>query len=364
MKYIDEYRSKKLVAEIARRIDNLVSGYSSQIVLMEVCGTHTVSIFRSGLRELLPSNIHLISGPGCPVCVTPNSYLDKAIAYAKKDDTIIVTFGDMLRVPGSCSSLVKERSKGANVEVVYSCLDALDIAYSNPQKKVIFLGIGFETTAHTLAVMLRIAKKKKIRNLFVLIGHKLIPAAMGLLVKQGNLRVDGFICPGHVSAIIGSKPYRFLVKDYHIPCVIAGFEPVDIAQAIFMLVKQIIKKSLAQVEIQYTRCVKPQGNRRAQELMRAVFRVTESDWRGLGNIPASGLRLKDEFSGFDAETNIQVETQKALENKQCICGEVLRAVKTPLDCRLFGKVCRPENPVGACMVSSEGTCAAYYKYER
>ncbi|MBL7081872.1 MAG: hydrogenase formation protein HypD [Candidatus Omnitrophica bacterium] len=362
MRYIDEYRDRGITQKLIKKMLNIVSDYSSPIVLMEVCGTHTMSIFRSGLRNYLPDNIRLISGPGCPVCVTPNSYLDKAIAYARKDDVIIVTFGDMIRVPGSSSNLEKEKSTGRQVRVVYSCLDALSIAQDNPDKKVIFLGVGFETTVPTLAATIKIAKEKKIRNFFVFSGHKVIPPAMQALVKERSPHIDGFICPGHVSTIIGSKPYEFIVRDYHVPCVIAGFEPVDVTQAIFMLAQQIVEKKSPVVEIQYSRSVKEEGNRKALDLMEEVFESEDSNWRGLGIIPESGLKIKQAFSDFDAELSIEVEVEMTKEDKGCICGAILRGIKTPLDCVLFKKQCRPENPIGACMVSSEGTCAAYFKY--
>jgi hydrogenase expression/formation protein HypD len=341
----------------------MVENYPREIVLMEVCGTHTMSISRSGLRRLLPENIRLLSGPGCPVCVTPNYYLDKAIAYARKKDVLLTTFGDMIKVPGSSSSLEKEKGERANIFVVYSPLDALKIAQNNPEKKIIFLGVGFETTAPTLAATLQIARRKKIQNFLIFSGHKLIPPAMEALLKDQELHLDGFICPGHVSTIIGSKPYEFIARDYHIPCVIAGFEPLDVVQAIFMSVQEIVEKRPPQVQIQYSRLVKEEGNKKALELMEEVFETEKSNWRGLGDIPGSGLKIKENFFAFDAEVNLPVEAEKTRENKACICGAILRGVKTPLDCSLFKKECRPENPVGACMVSSEGTCAAYFKYE-
>lgn len=363
MKYIDEYRDVGLIQKLVEKIHHMLQDYPKELVLMEVCGTHTMAIFRSGVQKLLPKNIRLLSGPGCPVCVTPNHYLDKAIAYARRDDAIITTFGDMMRVPGSSSSLEKEKSKDGDIRVVYSVMDALKIAKENPDKKVIFLGVGFETTAPTLAVTIKMAKEKNIQNFFVFSGHRLIPPAMEALVSAQELHIDGFICPGHVSTIIGSRPYEFIAAEYNISCVVTGFEPLDIVQAIFMLAQEIVEKRPPKVQIQYSRSVKEEGNLRALGLMGEVLKITDSQWRGIGDIPESGLRIEDAFSSFDAEANIEAEVEETKENKGCICGSVLRGIKTPLDCKLFRKECTPENPIGACMVSSEGTCAAYFKYQ-
>jgi len=362
MKYIDEYRDVGLVQKLMGKIHHVLQHYPKELVLMEVCGTHTMAIFRSGLQKLLPKNIRLLSGPGCPVCVTPNHYLDRAIAYARRDDVIITTFGDMMKVPGSSSSLEKEKTKDGDIRVVYSVIDALKIAKENPDKMIIFLGIGFETTAPTLAAAIKMAKEKNIQNFFVFSGHKLIPPAMEALVNAQELHVDGFICPGHVSTIIGSKPYEFIATEYNTPCIVTGFEPLDIVLAIFMLTQEIVEKRPSKVQIQYSRSVKEEGNLKALDLMEEVFEVKDSRWRGLGDIPESGLKIREEFSSFDSEVNIGVEVEETKENKGCICGLILRGIKTPLDCKLFRKECNPENPIGACMVSSEGTCAAYFKY--
>ena len=249
-----------------------------------------------------------------------------------------------------------------DIRVVYSVVDALKIAKENPDKKIIFLGIGFETTAPTLAATIKMAKERNIQNFFVFSGHKLIPPAMEALVNGQGLRIDGFICPGHVSTIIGSRPYEFIAAEYNIPCVVAGFEPLDIMQAIFMLTQEIVEKRPPKVQIQYSRSVKEEGNLKALDLMEEVFEIKDSMWRGLGDIPESGLKIREDFSSFDAEANIEVEVEETEENKGCICGPILRGIKAPLDCKLFRKECSPENPVGACMVSSEGTCAAYFKY--
>jgi len=361
MKYIDEFRNPELTKKLISKISAVVSDYRKDIKLMEVCGTHTVAISRAGLRKLFPSNLKLLSGPGCPVCVTPNDYLDRVIAYSRRKDVIIVTFGDMVKVPGSTSSLEKEKSRGADVRVVYSPLDALNIAKDNPKKKIIFLGVGFETTSPSVAATIKTAKEQNTNHFFVYCGHKVMPPAMrGLL--EDNAKIDGFICPGHVSTIIGSTPYEFISKDYDIPCVIAGFEVLDVVEGIYMLVKQIVEDEKPNVQIQYTRSVKKEGNPKAVALMYEVFEREDSNWRGLGVIPQSGLKIRKEFCDFDAFKNIKVKVEPTKENKQCICGEVLRGIKSPLECKLFGKICIPENPIGACMVSSEGACAAYYRY--
>jgi hydrogenase expression/formation protein HypD len=363
MKYVDEYRDSRLFRKITQRIHAKLEGFGGELVFMEVCGTHTMAIFRSGIKTLLPRNIRLISGPGCPVCVTPNEFLDKAIAYARMRDVIIVSFGDMLRVPASVSSLEKERAKGARVKIVYSSLDALTIARENPGKKIIFLGVGFETTTPTVAATIKLAKEQRLHNFFVLSAHKLIPPAMKVLVESDDLNIDGFICPGHVSTIIGSRPYQFIADDYNIPCVIAGFEPLDIIQSVYILTESVMDKKRASVNIQYKRSVKEAGNPAAVKVMREVFEESDSNWRGLGVIPKSGLKIQDHFKNFDAESNIEVKIDEPRENADCICANVLKGTKTPFDCKLFRTACTPENPIGACMVSSEGTCAAFYKYE-
>ena len=363
MKYIDEYRSKPIIKGLTEKINQHLSRTEQEIVLMEVCGTHTMAISRSGLRKVLSSKLRLVSGPGCPVCVTPNYYLDKAIAYARKQGIIIVTFGDMLKVPGSSSSLEKEKASGRDIRVVYSSLDGLKIAEDNPEKKIVFLGVGFETTAPTLGATIKIAKEQNIKNFFVFSGHKTMPLAMRALVSGNGININGFICPGHVSTIIGAIPYAFIPEEYNISCVITGFEPVDIAQGIYMLIENIIGPLKPRVQIQYKRTVKKEGNPKAIQLMQDVFEETDSQWRGLGDIPGSGLKIRDAYRDFDAEKNIEVKVEKTKETIEWICGEVLKGLKTPLDCRLFKKKCTPTNPVGACMVSSEGTCSAYYKYE-
>lgn len=327
---------------------------------MEVCGTHTVAIFRNGIKKMLPPNINLISGPGCPVCVTPIRNIDEIIALSRDNDFIITTFGDMIRVPGSTANLEKEKANGADIRIVYSTLDALEVARNNSSKKVVFMGVGFETTSPTIAGAILKAEKEKIDNFFVLSVAKVIPPAMQALLESGEVDIDGFICPGHVSAIIGSRPYDFIAYQYGIPSVVGGFEPLDILQAIFMLIKQI-EENKAEIEIQYQRVVKPEGNKIALEKVSRVFKVVDSEWRGIGKIPLSGLEIKEEYRQFNAR-KFNVPVEKTKEFTGCRCGEVLRGIITPSECSLFREVCTPEDPKGACMVSSEGTCAAYYKY--
>ena len=358
MKYIDEYRDGPIARELARKI-RMASSRPAR--LMEVCGTHTMSIFRHGIRSILPDHIDLVSGPGCPVCVTPMEEIDRSVKLSRMKDVVITTFGDMLRVPGSTSSLQEESGKGADVRVVYSTFDAMKAARENPGKEVVFLGIGFETTAPTVAAAIQTAKKGGLGNFSVLSAHKLLPPALDALIAGGDLEIDGFICPGHVSTIIGTAAYERIVDQYQIPCVVVGFEPVDILQGVLMLVEQI-EKGRAAVEIQYTRAVDPKGNPGALKIMEEVFEPCDSAWRGLGPIPGSGLAIKAAYGVHDAGMRFPVEVPPAKEPAGCRCAEVLRGAVRPLECGLFMKTCTPRNPVGACMVSSEGTCAAYYKY--
>ncbi|MFC1667561.1 hydrogenase formation protein HypD [Candidatus Omnitrophota bacterium] len=362
MKYIDEFRNNKIAKRISMAVFDKAVGLKP-ISLMEVCGTHTMSICKFGIRRMLPENINLVSGPGCPVCVTPKSYIDKAIGFCRISETIVTTFGDMMRVPGSYSSLLEERSEGRSVRVVYSVLDAVDIAEENPDKNVIFLGIGFETTSPTVAASLVYAKKKKVRNFFVYSGHKVILPAMRTLVEDRHVNIDGFLCPAHVSTIIGMKPYGIIAEKYKIPCVIAGFEPLDILQGILMLIEQIRSKN-RKVENQYRRVTRKSGNKKAIGLIDEVFSIKDSEWRGIGRIPKSGLSLRKEYIKFDAERAFSLPSIKTRPDTGCICGSVLKGIKTPFNCKLFAKKCTPNEPQGACMVSSEGTCAAYYRYRQ
>ena len=358
MKFVSEYRDaevgKRLVARIRRRSTRPAR-------LMEFCGGHTVSIAKHGIRQLLPPTIEMLSGPGCPVCVTANADLDKAIALARLPDVIVTTFGDMIKVPASRSSLQQAKAEGGDVRIVYSTQDALEIAQSNPSKSVVFIGIGFETTAPTVAASILQAEQQGIDNYYVLSQHKLCPPVIKALLDSGEVKLDGIVCPGHVSAVIGSHPYEFLPSEYGIACVVSGFEPLDILLCIDMLVAQI-ENGEPRVEIAYRRGVRPGGNRVALELMYKVFGVCEGNWRGIGVVPESGLKLKAEYRQYDAEHAFQIAPGEPVEPKGCICGDILRGVKTPLDCKLFRAVCNPEHPVGPCMVSSEGSCAAYYQY--
>lgn len=360
VKYLSEYRdpqvAKGLIGALHRR------SFSRGVAkLMEICGTHTVAIFRSGLRQLLPSSIQLISGPGCPVCVTANEDIDRAVWLAQQPGVIITTFGDLLRVPGSSSSLHKERSTGADVRIVYGTLDALQIARENRDRQVVFLAIGFETTAPTVAAAVRQAAAEKLTNFSLFSAHKVLPPAMKALLDAHDLQLDGFICPGHVSIVIGASAYEEIARRYHIPCVITGFEPLDILQGITMLVDQL-ENGQAEVMIQYRRAVSWNGNAAAQRLMDEVFEATGATWRGLGSIPQSGLKLRSAWRNYDATERFSMPEIQVKENPACRCGEVLRGVMSPPECSLFRKVCNPQNPMGPCMVSSEGTCGAYYQY--
>jgi hydrogenase expression/formation protein HypD len=359
MKYIDEYRDKHLVNLLVKKIRQVSE---KEIVLMEVCGGHTMSIQKFGIPSLLPENIKLVSGPGCPVCVSSRGFIDHAIALSKVQDIIITTFGDLIRVPGSYSSLEKERAAGADIRIVYSPLTAVQLAKENPEKKVVFLGIGFETTAPTSAAAVSNAKKEAVNNFFLLSSHKIMPPAMAALIDEG-VKINGYICPGHVTTITGTAIYEPIVEKYKLGCVVCGFEPVDILQTILMLVEQF-ENGNPKVEIQYKRVVKPEGNLIAQHLMNDVFELRNDWWRGLGEIPGSGLRPNEKYALYDAERMIKVEVPETVEPKGCICGEILKGLKSPNDCKLFGKGCTPDDPVGACMVSSEGSCAAFYKYAR
>jgi len=358
MRYIDEFRD----AGLARRLADKIARVSTRPVrLMEFCGGHTVAIMRNGIRQLLPPTIEMLSGPGCPVCVTDNIDIDQAIALARLPDVVITTFGDMLKVPGSYSSLQKARAEGSDIRIVYSTQDALQIARANPQKSIIFIGVGFETTAPTIAMAVVQAEKEDLRNFYVLCQLKTTPPAMRALLDLGEIKLNGILCPGHVTTVIGTGPYQAYARDYGVACVVAGFEPVDILQAVEMLVQQI-ERGEPRVEIAYTRGVRPEGNLKALELMSNVFDTAGASWRGLGEIPCSGLKLKAKYARFDAGCAFDVAVLPAREAPGCRCGEVLRGVIRPPECKLFGKTCSPENPVGPCMVSSEGSCAAYYQY--
>lgn len=358
MGYRAEFRDAHQAARLAAAIDRLAK---RPVAFMEVCGTHTVAIFRHGLRRLLLESVQLISGPGCPVCVTPAAEIDRAIAIAARPEVTLATFGDMLRVPGSRGSLQAARAAGGDVRVVYSTRDALHLAAGNPGRAVVFFGVGFETTTPTVAAALLEARQRGYENFFVLPAHKLIPPAMRALLEMGEVRIDGFLCPGHVSAIIGAAPYWFIPAEYGIPCVITGFEPLDILQGIAMLLAQVAAQRPT-VEIQYRRGVPEEGNAIARRCVAEVFEICDATWRGLGTIPESGLRLRAELAMHDATRAFPVTLPEAREAPGCLCGAVLRGVRRPDQCRLFGRTCLPEQPIGPCMVSSEGTCAAWYEY--
>ncbi|MFC1897345.1 hydrogenase formation protein HypD [Chloroflexota bacterium] len=358
MKFITEFRRSELAEGLTSQIHQKSR---TPVRFMEFCGGHTVTIFRYGIRQVLPETIDMVSGPGCPVCVTANADLDKAIALSQIPEVIIATFGDMIKVPGSRSSLQKEKASGTDVRVVYSTMDALKIAEDNPDKSVVFLGIGFETTAPTIAASVLQAKERQLKNYYILSMHKLCPPVIRVLLDSGEVKLHGLICPGHVSAIIGSHPWEFIARDYGIPCVVSGFEPVDILQCVDMLVSQI-ENGESKVEIAYRRGVRPEGNLEALKLIEQVFEPCSAKWRGVGEVADSGLKLRNEYQSFDAELAFDIDPGPTYEPKGCICGDILRGVKTPADCKLFGKACTPEYPVGPCMVSSEGSCSAYYLY--
>jgi len=361
LQYIDQFRNPELVELIVNKIHQECP--RQNLKFMEVCGGHTIAIFKYGIQKLIPNSIQLISGPGCPVCVTAIEYIDQAIALTHLPDVIITTFGDMVRVPGSKTSLQQERSSGIDVRICYSVMDALKIAQENPQKEVVFLGIGFETTAPTVAAAIKTASDQRIRNFSILSAHKTMPNAMRALLDSGEVGLNGFICPGHVSAITGIHIYDFIAEKYRIPCVVSGFEPLDILETILMLIRLVNKKQ-GEVANQYTRSVRENGNPKAREIMLEVFEESDSNWRGLGIIPGSGLRIRSKYRDFDARNRFKITPKPATEYPGCICGDILRGVKNPVDCALFGKVCHPEDPKGACMVSSEGTCATWLKYRK
>ena len=367
MKFIDEFRNpalaRRLVEQIVRetRARGTQPCASRAVRLMEFCGGHTHAIFRFGLRQMLAPHVELHSGPGCPVCVTAAADLDRAIALAEVPGVILATFGDMVRVPGERGTLQDARARGADVRIVYSPLDALQAARQNPERPVVFLGIGFETTAPTIAAALIQAETEDLPNFSVLSLHKLTPPAMRAILDAGEVALDGIVGPGHVSAVIGSDAWNFLPHEYRIPCAISGFEPLDILGAVAALVRAAVTNDPTVVNA-YGRSVSPQGNQVAQQMMDRVFEIGPAEWRGFGSVPASGLTLRETFAHRDAARLFPVEIEPAEEPPGCRCGEVLRGVIIPTACPLFQRVCSPRNPIGPCMVSSEGACAAYYKY--
>ena len=360
LKYLDEYRDPETARRLLDVLHDMDFG-DRPVRMMEICGTHTVAIFRSGLKKLLPPGIQLVSGPGCPVCVTADEDIDRAVRIARLPNVIVTTFGDLVRVPGSFSSLQEERSKGADVRIVYSSLDALEIARNNPGRQVVFLAVGFETTAPTTAAAVRQASALKISNFSVFSAHKLLPPAMHALLNAGELHLDGFLCPGHVSIIIGAAAYRAVTEQHRIPCVVTGFEPLDILRGIVVLA-DLVRSGKAETVNEYRRAVNDEGNTTARRIMDEIFEPVDSAWRGLGIIPGSGLAPRSQWAEFDALKRFDIPYIHVKEHPGCRCGEVLRGVLTPPQCGLFKKVCTPSTPRGPCMVSGEGTCGAYFRY--
>jgi len=358
--FSDNYlRNRDAIQQIARDI----RGISKKPVrLMEVCGGHTMAIHRFGLKSILPETVELLSGPGCPVCVSSQRYLDGCIALSREPDVIVATYGDLIRVPATQSSLEKERSVGGDIRIVYSVSEVITLAQQHPEKSIVFLGIGFETTSPASAYAVRRAKELGLDNFYLLSAHKVMPPALKALVDE-ELKIDGFIAPGHVSSITGTEIYRFLPQEYGKGVVVSGFEPLDLIQSIHRLVVQHeARKPL--LENQYSRVVRQEGNIKALRLLEEVFEPVDDEWRGLGMIPASGLQLRKEYASFDARQRFSLPEIPEPEPAGCICGEILKGLKTPKDCPLFATACTPGNPVGACMVSGEGSCAIVYKYNR
>ncbi|MEQ8974848.1 MAG: hydrogenase formation protein HypD [Coleofasciculus sp. C1-SOL-03] len=368
MKYVDEFRdpqkAKALLREIQTLTTQLGKTSTQPLKVMEVCGGHTHSIFKYGLEEILPDTIELIHGPGCPVCVMPRGRLDDAIAIADYPNVILTTFGDAMRVPGSQKSLLQAKAAGADIRMVYSPLDSLQIAKNNPDKEVVFFGLGFETTAPSTALTILQADAEGLQNFSMFCNHVLVIPALQALLDNPDLQLDAFIGPGHVSMVIGTEPYHFIAQQYQKPLVVSGFEPLDILQSLWMILQQLIQ-GRCEVENQYDRIVQPQGNRVALDAMNTVFEVRQKfEWRGLGDIPNSGFKIRPDYAQFDAEVKFTLPNRQVADHKACQCGEILKGVMKPWQCKVFGTACTPENPIGTCMVSSEGACAAYYKYGR
>jgi hydrogenase expression/formation protein HypD len=360
MKCAEEFRSRKLTESLLQALP-ANRDKDNKIRIMEVCGTHTNAIFRHGIRSLLPRGIELISGPGCPVCVTPAGHVDAFIAAAGFDRVIVATFGDLIRVPGSRGSLARAREAGARVEIVYSPMDALQLARQEPEQMVVFPAVGFETTAPTIAATVLEAERLGLDNFSIIAACKIMPPPLELLLSDSELRIDGLLCPGHVSAIIGAAAYKPLAKKYHISCAVSGFEPADIVSGLLALASQI-REGRARVDNCYSRVVTDSGNHQARELCSRVFKIVDTEWRGLGVIAGSGLGLRDKYRKFDALARLDLKVESAPEPKGCKCGDILKGRLLPPACPLYGKQCTPLQPVGPCMVSSEGTCAAFYRY--
>jgi hydrogenase expression/formation protein HypD len=361
MKFIDEYRQSELAEVLAEKIAGLTA---QPLKLMEVCGGHTHTIFKYGIEDLLPPNIEMIHGPGCPVCVIPTGRVDDAIAIAQQPEVIFTTFGDAMRVPGSKTSLLSAKANGADVRMVYSPLDALKIAKKNPDRHVVFFGLGFETTSPSTAMTVLQAAKDGIENFSLFCNHIMIIPALKAMLDSPDLQLSGFVGPGHVSTVIGTRCYEFVPKAYGKPIVVTGFEPLDILQAVYMIVRQIVE-GRAEVENQYGRAVERNGNQKALEVLAEVFEPRGFfEWRGLGSIAHSGMKLRSKYAKFDAELKFSVPGLRVADPKACQCGEILKGVKKPWECKVFGTACTPETPIGSCMVSSEGACAAYYNFGR
>ncbi len=359
MRYVDEFRDQALAHDLAAALDRTLTRPRR---IMEVCGTHTMAVFRSGLRSLLPEGLELVSGPGCPVCVTSAGHIDAFLTLAGRPGVRIATFGDLVRVPGSNgTSLAHARSQGAQIEVVYSPMDGLTLARNHPDETVVFLGVGFETTTPGIAATIRAARAEGLNNFLVFTTQKTMIAPLMALFAEPAQTIDGLLCPGHVGAIIGAAAYAPLAEQYHLPCVVGGFEPVDILQALLLLVRQL-EEGRAEVENGYTRVVSNPGNLQAQALVAEVFEPVDMEWRGLGIIPGSGLRLRGPYRAHDAQECLGIEVLPATEIRGCLCGQILQGRSRPPECPLFGSRCTPTTPVGPCMVSSEGTCSAYYNY--
>ena len=370
MKYIDEFRQRDLAEKVAGAIVREARS-GRDYHFMEFCGGHTHAIFRYGVQDLMPPNVRFVHGPGCPVCVLPVRRLDDAVELAERHGVILTTYGDMMRVPGTKQrSLIKAKADGADIRMVYSTQDALKIARENPKRQVVFFAIGFETTTPPTAVALVQARREGLRNFSVFCNHVLTPAAIQHILQSpevrdlGTVKIDGFLGPSHVSSVIGSEPYEFFSEEFQKPVVIAGFEPLDVMQSTLMLIRQI-NEGRHEVENEYTRVVKREGNLKAQALVSDVFELRPRfEWRGLGSVPYSALRIRSEFADLDAETRFELSEKASREVKSCECPAILRGAKKPTDCKLFGTVCTPDNPMGSCMVSSEGACAAYWTYGR
>jgi len=355
------FRDPVIARGLIEAIDTTAAKLGRPVKIMEVCGTHTVAIAKNGLRAVMPENVTLLSGPGCPVCVTANEDIDIAIELARQPGVIVTSFGDMMKVPGSYSSLAKEKADGRDVRIVYSPLDALALAEREPDRQVVFVAVGFETTVPLIAAAILRAQAAGIENFSIFSAHKTVPKALAALADDPDVQIDAFILPGHVSTIIGSEPYRFLAEQFGTPGVITGFEPVDVLQGVYMLLKQL-EEGRAEIEIGYHRGVMPEGNPTAKALVEQVFEPIDADWRGIGVIPGTGLGIRPEFDHYNAIKRIPVSPPPPKEIKGCQCGEVLRGITLPFQCKLFGKGCTPEHPIGPCMVSSEGSCAAYYRF--